>query len=275
MHVLGQLAGLGDFERLEPRPENAAIYITGLDPRAANPHERRQVKARIEPVAGHDAPPCGIGNRRLNRIAGPHQLNCPKMVPLIADHRADQGDLVEHLGRLRPVLADLNPRHIGADRLRRPLKLRAGLGIERVVLAGPAVHPKQDHFLAALLERISFGQKQIAPAIADRAGPARHGQRLQKPAPTGNTFRGDVSGCERAEHIDIPSNKFSSDDVNAASNSLDFAACACTALCYESAVQARAAKLLFESSTSDSKTPRYSPCSTAGLRSRTCARAWI
>ena len=188
MHVFGQLARLVDLERFVARAEHAAVHVAGLDSRLADPHERRQVEARIPAVAGDDRAPRRIGDRRLDRIAGADELDRAEMVLLVADHRADERDLVEDLGRLRPMLADLDSRHVRVDRLRRALILRARLGIERVVLARPAVHPQQDHPLAALLQLLGASQQHVAPGKRDRpanraASDFKKPRRLVTPSP--------------------------------------------------------------------------------------------
>ena len=90
-------------------------------------------------------------------------------------HAADDRQLVDLLGHLRQVLADLHAGDVGRDGPERSAGGPARLHVEGVDLAGPAVHPQQDAALAALLAprpRPDVGVEQPAP-VGDRQAAGR------------------------------------------------------------------------------------------------------
>src|SRR5262245_35307772 len=86
------------------------------------------------------------------------------------------------------------------NRLRRPLILRPRLGIERVVLARPPIHPQQNHPLAALLHLLRSRQQHVPPGERDRPTRPAHTQRSQKPASRRNAFTVSRRRNKRSQH---------------------------------------------------------------------------
>ena len=77
-------------------------------------------------------------------VAGVELVGRPLVVAFLVGHGPHQGDLFHDLGRLVPALSDRDPRDGRLDGLGLAAVLGAGLGVERLELAGPAGHPEQD-----------------------------------------------------------------------------------------------------------------------------------
>ena len=86
-------------------------------------------------------------------VAGVHLEGRALMLTFLVGQRANEGDLVHHLGNVVPTVGDLNAGDVRVDRFRFAGDFGVvGLRIEGLELAGSAVHPEQDHRLALLLK---------------------------------------------------------------------------------------------------------------------------
>jgi hypothetical protein len=84
-------------------------------------------------------------------------------VRLVRLHRANDGKFIGHFGHFRPVFGELDASELRLDRLRRTLVLAADLRIERFELAWSAIHPQQNHPLAALAQFFRVRDHHVAP----------------------------------------------------------------------------------------------------------------
>src|SRR5262249_48569431 len=83
----------------------------------------------------------GILDRPAGRPSGAHQVGGAAVVRFLRLHGADDRELVAMLGELRQVLAEAHARRVRGDFLERSTVGVSGFEVERVHLAGPAVHP--------------------------------------------------------------------------------------------------------------------------------------
>ena len=79
-------------------------------------------------------------------------------------HRTNNCQLIHQHCGLRPEVSELDACDICRNRPGRPLVRRSNLWIECVELAGPAIHPQQDHRLALFAQFISLSDEHITPA---------------------------------------------------------------------------------------------------------------
>ena len=110
--------------------------------------------------------------------AGHHVMVAGAVVPLVVADRADDGQLVGDAGQPGHVLREVHAGDLGLDRreLAADLGRRVGLGIERLEVRRPAIHPDQDATGRALgRRRLSAGQRSH-PQQVHEAAARRHGQ---------------------------------------------------------------------------------------------------
>ena len=122
-------------------------------------------------------------DRRVGPVAGLQQVGAALVVALLAHHRPDQRDRAHLLGEPAEAVGELHALHGRVDGLRAAGDRLAGLGVERLELARPALQPEQDD----RLRRLAAIARPARRAVADGRQPAHAGQaeRLQESAATG------------------------------------------------------------------------------------------
>jgi len=104
------------------------------------PSELREHRAHVRPVAAEITP-------HAIRQTGEQMMRRRRVIDIAVRHRADDGQLVAPLREQRKMLADLNARHVRADRLELApnFRWRIWLEVPRFLLRRPAPHKKQNH----------------------------------------------------------------------------------------------------------------------------------
>ena len=120
------------------------------------------------------------------------------MIPLFGQHRADDGDVLHHLGNLRQPLGDLNARHAGIDGLRFPAVFVAGLGREGFKLARPTAHEEHNACHAAGPQLVSLAGDQFLPTQRAR-GDSGQRHAVKKVAATN-----DAIAVDPHAHVMLP-----------------------------------------------------------------------
>ncbi len=132
---------LGPQEARSPRPRHVR-------------HREIRRQAILRPPLGGDHRPDArveadkrpATDRDSRRRAGHHIMITCAVVPLVVADRPDDRELVGDRRQLRQVFRERDAGDLGVDGVERPPDLArgVGLGIERLVMARPAVHPDQD-----------------------------------------------------------------------------------------------------------------------------------
>ena len=103
----------------------------GAAAHAAQADERRHVAASLAAQLRHDRAERRVVGGAVDALAvAGHDERVGVLVD--RDDRADDGELVPHLGLQREVLADLHAGDVGRDRLELAAELRRGVGLEVV-----------------------------------------------------------------------------------------------------------------------------------------------
>ena len=74
------------------------------------------------------------------------------------DDRADDRDLVDHLGRVRQQLTDVGPRHRRGDRAKRPSRVGVGLGVPCFQLTDSTMQENIQHLPTVSVDLIRDGR---------------------------------------------------------------------------------------------------------------------
>ena len=146
LHVLKVLPWIGDLERIVIIAEKPAAGGPGTVqdrdvPRDFNPRHRQFV--------GDDRPQRRMDDCRIGTVASLEQVRPALMVPFFGDHRANHAQIVDLFGGVRQKVRDLKARKFRIDGFCFAADFRAGMGIESLQLAGPALHPQGDQRFGA------------------------------------------------------------------------------------------------------------------------------
>ena len=119
-----------------------------------------------------------VDHRRVRAEAGLHRVRAALVVALLADHRPDEGDRPHLLGRALQARGELDALDGGVDGPGAGGDVGAGVRVERLELARPALHPEHDdrrgrRLLAAW--RLGGAGQQVADAASATAAPAEAG----------------------------------------------------------------------------------------------------
>src|SRR3954464_2293931 len=96
---------------------------------------------RLGAAAGADG---RVDHRRVGTEAGLHGVGAALVVPLLADHRADQGDRPHLLRRPLKPGGEADALDGGLDGPGAGGDVGAGVGVERLQLARAALEPEED-----------------------------------------------------------------------------------------------------------------------------------
>jgi hypothetical protein len=114
-----------------------------------------------------------VADRTHGQVAGPEVVSRSPVVTLFRAHRPDDGQVLRLLGELGQVGAQEHPRHRRLDRFERAAIGVTRLGVERIGLAGPSRHPKEDARLAAARVPGHIGRQGLDPPGGGGAEDAR------------------------------------------------------------------------------------------------------
>ena len=199
-----QPAVAADAERLVARAEVAGAGVAGR----AHADEARQVGVGIAVVLGDHRADLGVRHALGLLVAGVHVVDAVGMVRRLRAHAADDRELVDLPRHLRQVLADLHAGDVGLDRPERPAGRPAGLHVEGVDLAGPAVHPQQDAALALACGLLGDGLRVEQPApVGDGQAAGGGERRLQEGAAAGMKLQVTSGRLQVGAHL-IPLSTF-------------------------------------------------------------------
>ncbi len=139
---------------------------------------RTALVGRHRTHAGMKADERAAADRNPRRRAGHHVVIAGAVVPLVVANRADDRQLVGDAGQPRHVLREVDAGHLGADGLELAANLgrRVGLGIERLEVRRPAVHPNQDATRRPFRWRAASARRPSQPQQVDQAAAGQHAQ---------------------------------------------------------------------------------------------------
>ena len=108
--------------------------------------------------AGMEADERPAADRDARRSPGHHVVVAGPVVALIVADRTHEGDLVHQPGQLLHVLREDDAWHFGGERFELAANLArcSGLGVERLVVGRPTVHPDEDARLGNRLGLVAF-----------------------------------------------------------------------------------------------------------------------
>ena len=123
------------------------------------------------------------------RLAGEHEAGAGGVVSIVVRHRADDAELGGPLRELRQVLANLNSRNLGRNRLKRPPDLLwlIGLHVPGVLMSRPAPHEEQNAGFGFAKRLVVEGGRCFAGEELRQSEPKQaSGSRPQNGAPVGS-----------------------------------------------------------------------------------------
>jgi len=164
LRVARHLVGVADGKRGVAVAQEA---VADQPQAAADGDERRQVHVLRRDLLRQGGADVREADAAGRGVAGVQLVDGTRVGALAVGHGPDEGDVV-HLGRhVGPALGDPDAAGGGRDVGGRPAVGVAGLGVERLELARPALHEHQDHVLVLLLELLGvLGQDVLQAEVA-------------------------------------------------------------------------------------------------------------
>src|SRR5262245_434736 len=113
-----------------------------------------------------------VDDGRVRAEPGLHRVSAALVVPLLADHGADEGDVAQLLGRALEAGSDLDTFDCGPDRPGARGDVGARMRVERLELTWPALRPEHED------RRGGFARLLGRPGeeVTDRCEPGDAGQ---------------------------------------------------------------------------------------------------
>ena len=177
------VARAADDERRLPGPEETRPVSRRVHrPVGGDADVARQHNTLLAQLLGQQGAEGRVADLAGRHVAGAEEERGATVVALPGRHRTKDRHLLHVRGDIRQVFADANPWNRGGSLLERAAVHVAGLQIERVGLAGTAVHPQQDARPAALRVGRHVRRQRLQPA---RHGTTEDAGRCQpEPFPT-------------------------------------------------------------------------------------------
>ena len=148
----------------------------------ADADECGKIEFRVPQLHGGHRTDVGMLDAGIDLVAGVQQVSRALVVVLVPGHRPDQGDVIELLRDLGPVLGDPNARQDRVDRLGRAAGLGARFGIPRFELTGASLQEKHDTGHAPLAQLVGLGAESAGPAEGRASRQAGSGSTQERPS---------------------------------------------------------------------------------------------